>query len=388
MRSDYALWVAAVAATAAFGTWASLALWGRFIRHEEAEARALVAAREAEALAGAEAERRAVEALAASERRHRALTEAGAIAAWRADAAGRVTAVEGWQALTGLDPAGAAGSAEAWLAAVAEPDRGAATAAWRRAVADGTPLDIEFRVAALSGGNRWCRARAVPVPASGEWIGVVEDIDGRRRAEEARMLLAREVNHRAKNMLAVVQAVVRLTRTPDPTQFAAAVSARIAALGRAHDLLSQRDWGDVELTELARGELAAWIEGGRLRLEGPAFRLTPAMVQPMAIALHELATNAAKYGALSPGSAGSVGLGWAVNDAALRLVWEEHGGPPVAPPERRGFGTRVIDASITDQLGGRVEREWLPEGLRCTITLPLKAHEKGEEAEAPSPNQS
>ncbi|MGG5812130.1 HWE histidine kinase domain-containing protein [Falsiroseomonas sp. CW058] len=398
MLADYIIWCGGVAIVAVAGTWLSLRVWNRWIRREEAQALALVRAMEGERDAHRTAEREAARALAASERRHRALTEAGAIAVWQAARDGRITALEGWTAFAGESMADVAGSAHAWLVAVVPEDRGRVSVAWSRAVADGRPLDVEFRVARADGTVRWCRARAVLVPSPGgdpdaaEWIGVVEDVDGRRRAEEARMLLAREVNHRAKNMLAVVQAVVRLTRAGDPESFAAAVSTRIAALGRAHDLLSRRAWGDVALDDLVRGELAPYLalpeaEGDqppRVRISGPPLRLRPGAVQPLAIALHELAVNAAKYGALSAGSAGRVEVGWEVPEAAGAVVvtWREQGGPPLRDtPERRGFGTRVIDASIGDQLRGRVERSWKAEGLCCTLTIPLDRLHAEDEAE-------
>jgi PAS domain S-box-containing protein len=399
----YALWCAAVAAGAFLCTWVSLAGWERWIRREEAEALRQLKLREAEDRARIRTERASAAALAASERRHRALTRAGAIAVWQATQDGRITALEGWAAFTGSDPQGAMGSTNAWLMAVAPEDRGRASLSWRRAIADGKPLDVEFRVLRADRSARWCRARAVrlvPEGAAleqGEWIGVIEDIDSRRRAEEARLLLVREVNHRAKNMLAVVQAVVRLTRAATPEAFVAAVSARIAALSRAHDLLSQQAWGDVALEDLLRGELAAYIgprdaageEAPRVRIAGPPLRLRPEAVQPLAIAVHELAVNAAKYGALSPDGAGFVEISWtlpAPSDGAATLVWQEQGGPAVAaPPARRGFGTRVVDASVQDQLRGRVEREWLPGGLCCRLSIPIdRLHQEEEEDTAPA----
>jgi PAS domain S-box-containing protein len=389
---EYALWILLASLLMGGATWGLLLVWNRALRQEAEQAERLAAARETELRTRAEAQRSAAAALLASERRHRALTEAGAIVIWRAGADGRIAALEGWEAFTGQDPTEVMGSAEAWLGVVTPEDRGRAFGEWVRAVATRSAFDLEFRVRVADGGVRWCRARAVPVPlgeplpggvqapGAGEWIGVMEDIDTRRRAEEARLLLAREVNHRAKNMLAVVQAVVQLTRPDDPRAFAASISARIAALGRAHDLLAGRDWGDVAFAELARGELAPYLiaAGGakgeaRVRLSGPDVRLAAAAVQPIAVALHELSVNAAKYGALSPGHAGRVELSWDLlpAGAGLRISWAETGGPALeAPPKRRGFGTRVVDASVGDQLGGTVERHWRPEGLLCEITLP------------------
>jgi PAS domain S-box-containing protein len=380
------LWGAGIAALAALGTWAALALWARSLRREVREAESTVEARDDMRRRLLLAERQAADALAGSERRHRALTEAGAIIVFQAAPDGRVTAVEGWSAFTGRDPAELIGSAEAWLDAVVREDRARLEAGWKGAVAARRGFDAEFRMRTAAGAARWCRVRAVTVPGppeapdAVEWIAVMEDIDARRRAEEARLLLAREVNHRARNMLAVVQAVVRLTRASEPETYAAAVSARIEALGRAHDLLAQRDWGEVRLEELARGELAAWLspragEPARVRLDGPSLPLPAAAVQPMAIALHELATNAAKYGALS-NDAGMVDLRWRLvgeEGAALHLAWTETGGPKLqAPPVRNGFGTKVIDASVREQLHGTVQRHWEPGGLRCDITLPYR----------------
>jgi PAS domain S-box-containing protein len=386
VAGEYALWVVLASLLMGGGTWVLLLLWNRALRHEAEQAERMAEAREAEAQARAEAQRSAAAALLASERRHRALTEAGAIVIWRAGADGRIAALEGWQAFTGQEPTEVVGSTEAWLAVAAPEDRGRVSGAWARAVAARSAFDLEFRVRVADGSTRWCRARAVPVPAggslpgAGEWIGVMEDIDTRRRAEEARLLLAREVNHRAKNMLAVVQAVVQLTRPADPGAFAASVSTRIAALGRAHDLLAGRDWGDVAFAELAQGELAPYLAGpdaaeheARVRIAGPEVRLAAAAVQPMAVTLHELAVNAAKYGALSPGHAGRVELTWELlpEAAGLRITWAETDGPALeGPPDRRGFGTRVVDASVGEQLGGKVERRWRPEGLLCEITLP------------------
>lgn len=383
------LWGAGIAVLTALGTWAALAVWGRSLRREVSEAEATVETRDGIRQRFRIAERQAAEALAGSERRYRALAEAGAIIVFQAGQDGRITAVEGWAAFTGRDPAELIGSPDAWLDAVVREDRARVEAGWKGALAGRRAFDAEFRMRTAAGAARWCRVRAVTVPGPPtapdaiEWIAVMEDIDARRRAEEVRLLLAREVNHRARNMLAVVQAVVRLTRTSEPETYAAAVSARIEALGRAHDLLAQREWGEVRLEELAEGELAAWLsprpgDAGRVRLDGPSLPLPTAAVQPMAIALHELATNAAKYGALS-NAAGTVDLRWRLageEGATLQLTWAEQGGPELnGPPAQGGFGTRVIDASIRDQLHGSVQRHWQRGGLVCEISLPFeRAH--------------
>ena len=227
----------------------------------------------------------------------------------------------------------------------------------------------------------------VPLEASiGEWFdeegvgyftGVLRDITERRAAEEKQALLAREVDHRAKNALAVVQSIIRLTPADDPKDFAKAVERRVAALGRAHSLLAQGGWAAADLRAVAEKELEAHVrqnEGGSaITLAGPPVLLASTIVQSIAMVLHELTTNAAKHGALSLPD-GRIEVSWEVDraDGVLRLHWKEGGGPPVAPPTRRGFGTRLIQATVRSQLGGTVEKQWEVSGLICEVTVPLE----------------
>lgn len=210
--------------------------------------------------------------------------------------------------------------------------------------------------------------------AAGRVAGVVasgEDITDRRSAEERQMLLTREVDHRAKNALAVVQAIVRLTKADRPADFVAAVEGRVGALARAHTLLAREGWAGGDLEQLIRAELEPYAAADRLAVAGPAIRLAPEAVQPVSMVLHELATNAAKHGALSaPG--GRVGVAWALAaDGGLRLVWTETGERPLpaGPPARRGFGSRLIAGTVAGQLGGTVAFDWRPEGMRCEVTI-------------------
>lgn len=365
-------------------TAASIAAWSRSIRRDHARVLRLIGLQEDAARRQAAAECDAVAALALSERRHRALAEAGALALFLADASGRIRRVDGaWSELTGQPPGEVAGSDRYWVQALHPEDRAAAATAWLQAVATGEPYEAEYRLLAAAGGWRWCRARAVPIrdePEPGheagrvlEWIGVVEDIDARRRAEAQRALLAREVDHRAKNLLAVVQAVVRMAGAGEASM--AVVADRIAALARAHDLLARAEWRGAPLREVAEQELAPYHDPEGLPLaiiHGPEVMLAATATQPVAMLLHELATNAAKHGALARGD--RVHLSWQVDGALLRLRWTETGGNGVAGavPERRGFGSRVIDSTVRGQLGGTIERDWRPEGLDCRIALPLE----------------
>jgi PAS domain S-box-containing protein len=204
------------------------------------------------------------------------------------------------------------------------------------------------------------------------------DITERKRSEEAKMLLAREVDHRAKNALAVVQSVLTLTRTDDPAAFKKAVMGRIAAMALAHTLLARENWNGADLRALLGEELAAYRGGGGLeaavQIDGPLVGLAPGAAQAVAMAIHELATNAAKYGALSlPG--GHVSIAWSKDPATdgLLLVWRERGGPLLAvPPAHRGFGTSLIQSTIVRQLQGNLEMHWDKAGLRCVVGLPEK----------------
>ena len=220
------------------------------------------------------------------------------------------------------------------------------------------------------------------------FTAIMRDISARKADEARRALLMREVDHRAKNALAVVQSVLRLTPRggPGAAAFAAAVEARVDALARVHSLLAEGGWSGADLRAVAERELAPYTAAPRRRgapapgplvsLDGPPVALAAAAAQPFAVVLHELATNAAKHGALSvPG--GAVAVRWragrrAGDDGMLRLRWAEAGGPPVTvSPERRGFGSRVVEATVRGQLGGAVERRWERTGLVVEIAVPL-----------------
>jgi PAS domain S-box-containing protein len=236
---------------------------------------------------------------------------------------------------------------------------------------------IEFRIRRRGGKIRWCIGSAASTlnEATGAThvSGVVLDISDRKADEDRQTLLAREVDHRAKNALALVQALVRLTRADSMEEFVTAVEGRILSLSRVHSILSQSRWEGADLASLLRDELAPFdlADKARIVLDGPDVMLDSSTAQTLALALHELATNTAKYGALSAAS-GRLTVNWRLEGRDLVIHWNEQGGPAVSPPTRQGFGTSAIVAGVKHQQGGDVRFDWKETGLECYLRLPLK----------------
>jgi PAS domain S-box-containing protein len=236
--------------------------------------------------------------------------------------------------------------------------------------------DVEYRTIGKEDGVvRWVAAKGRGI-FDGEdkcvrVIGTAIEITKRKEAEERQDLLAREVDHRARNALAVVQSIVRLTRANSVDGYVMAVEGRIKALARAHALLSDSRWSGADLATLVAEELAPYRIGepDKVQIGGPSVSLLPHMAQALALALHELATNAAKHGALSSMS-GKVTITWKTGPDFLVLHWSETGGPRIAPPPSRSFGLNVIRASIENQLSGKATFDWMPEGIQCTLSIP------------------
>jgi PAS domain S-box-containing protein len=247
--------------------------------------------------------------------------------------------------------------------------------AFRKLSKTANTFQTEFRVIRPNGEVRWCTGTAIASFDEAErliWLsGVTVDITDRKRAEERQILLAEEVDHRARNVVAVVQSIMRLTRAETIDDYIRALDGRIGALSNAHRLLANSRWEGADLNRLVDEEFAPYRAGGRERASacGPVVVLPPANAQTIALALHELATNAAKYGALSAES-GRVNLSWRMEAGRLELLWEESGGPSITPPSRRGYGSRAIVAGIERQLGGAVKFDWRTSGLRCTLSVP------------------
>jgi two-component sensor histidine kinase len=234
--------------------------------------------------------------------------------------------------------------------------------------------EAEFRICRPDGETRWCvGTAAATIDKSGCVVrisGVTVDITERKLAEERQNLLTREVDHRAKNALALAQSIVRLTRADTVKTYVNAVEGRINALARVHTILSLSSWQGAEISKLVDQEIAAYSGSGQIRLSGSEVQLEPATAQTLALALHELVTNSAKYGALSTLS-GQLAIEWEVDDGVLVLTWEETGGPLVQTPTSRGFGTRSLMTSVESQLGGQALFDWRAEGLICKLVIPL-----------------
>ncbi|MFN3458217.1 MAG: sensor histidine kinase [Novosphingobium sp.] len=238
-------------------------------------------------------------------------------------------------------------------------------------------LTIENRFETASG-TRWMlwRNHALEFDATGAWsvaqsTGI--DITERKELEERLELLVGELNHRVKNTLMVVQAMAHQTfRGGDaPALQVSTFTNRLSALSGAHDALSRTNWAGARLSEIVRqGLLICGPDDLRVHIAGPEVLMPASATVSLVMVLHELATNAMKYGALS-GLSGRVSVNWVVNgDGMVEIDWIESGGPAVTPPSRRGFGSRLLTEAVPRQLGGRVKLDYEAKGLRCQIAVP------------------
>ncbi|WP_396593778.1 PAS domain S-box protein [Brevundimonas sp. R86498] len=197
----------------------------------------------------------------------------------------------------------------------------------------------------------------------------VRDISEDRRNKEARDLLMREVDHRARNVLTIVHSLMRLTRADDLESYRNILAGRIDALARAQTSLASRRWEGGLLEDVVREETDALCPHGHYDVAGPEVFLSPEQVQPVSMLLHELATNANKYGAFSEGG-GHVSVTWTLDARRVTLNWRETGGPPVTAPTRQGFGSTLKD-SLARQIGGTLTRDWSPTGLTVALAFPV-----------------
>ena len=312
-----------------------------------------------------------------SERQLQIALRAGRMAAWRLREDSVITPNPDLNTLLGLEP-----SARPTLAELApnylpgELDRiaEAAEAARRRGERH---FEVEHRYRRPDGEVRWFNLRAEAlVNADGMpdgLVGIATDITERKASEERLQFLAREVDHRANNLMGVVESIVALSGGDSVAELRQVLRGRLQALAKAHQLLAASRWAGAELRSLVQEELAPYglgEVGARLRVSGPEVVLQPATAQAIAMVIHELATNATKHGALSAAS-GRVELSWTTEpDEPLRIEWTEQGGPTVRPPRRQGLGLTVIQRALEAQPGGEAQIAWRAEGLAAKFIVP------------------
>jgi two-component sensor histidine kinase len=321
-----------------------------------------------------------------SEQRLRALVNATSDVSYRMSA--------DWREISRLDGRGLAEvfrPSAAWMDEyVPMEDRAAVVAAVGQAIKSKGVYELEHRVRRSDGTLGWILSRAIPLlderGSIVEWFGTASDISQRKSAEEHLRLMVNELNHRVKNSLATVQGIATQTlrRGDIPAEVREALTQRLLALAAAHDVLTDERWrgADVaDLVEAAAAPYAGFDDGQAFVTSGPQLYVPPRIAIALALALHELATNAAKYGALSvPG--GQVHVAWSVSAEArgrrLRLTWREQGGPAVSEPTKAGFGSRLIQRGLSGELGGKVTLDFAPLGLVCQMEAILADDESDE----------
>ena len=288
-----------------------------------------------------------------------------------------------WYEFTGVPDGSTDG--EAWNGMFHPEDQDRAWARWRHSLETGEPYEIEYRLRHRSGDYHWVLGRAMPIrDASGKiirWMGTCTDIHAQKEQAEQNEILGRELSHRIKNIFAVISGLVGLSarQQPEHRDFARSLQQRIASLGRAHEYV--RPHSEQSAPEIISGSLHAVmaeilspypaLEEGRIAIGGEDFTIDDRAATPIALLAHELATNAVKYGSLSVPD-GKVAIRTERVDDAMRLTWIERDGPVVTgAPTREGFGTRLAELSIVNQLGGQFVRDWPAEGMEATATVPL-----------------
>jgi PAS domain S-box-containing protein len=331
--------------------------------------------------------RMAEAALKESRARFHTLVETAPALIFATDRQGRNSFVnERYQSYTGLSLQELCG--DGWLSVIHPEDRTGAHSESADAQLTRRPLERRLRIRRHDGEWRWFLSRTEPVVDASEkspfaWLGISIDINDQVHTEERERLLAREVDHRAKNVLAVVQSLVQLTQANNGVELKAAINGRIQALARSHSLLAASRWQAVELKRLVCEELAAFA--AQVSVSGPDVRLVPSEAQSLGLIIHELVTNAAKYGALSQ-QEGRLQVCWTCieqeGEQRVEVCWDECDGPAVKFPAKSGFGSTLIRTSVEKQLKGTLITEWRPEGLTCKLLFRAAAAPDIESEEA------
>ena len=288
-----------------------------------------------------------------------------------------------WYEYTGVPDGSTDG--DGWNGLFHPDDRDRAWQRWRHSLATGEPYEIEYRLRHRDGDYRWTLGRALPIrDAAGHitrWIGTSTDIHEQRLMMEEREIIAHELSHRIKNIFSVIAGLIGLSARQHPAirEVADDLRDRIMALGRAHDFVrphSEAGGGaeDGRLRGILEQIFAPYggADDSRFLFTGENPAIDDRSATPLALLFHELATNAAKYGALSV-DGGRVRIDVQTEGAAIRIDWREEGGPPVKPAEAEGFGSRLMQLSVERQLGGRMTRDWQPGGLAVSLWIPSRS---------------
>jgi PAS domain S-box-containing protein len=290
-----------------------------------------------------------------------------------------------WYEFTGMPEGSTDG--EEWNGMFHPDDQERAWTTWRHSLETGDPYQIEYRLRRVDGAYRWTLGRALPLRddsgAIVRWFGTCTDIHEQKQASEEREVIAQELSHRIKNIFAVISGLIGFAARakPELKGLAEDLRDRIAALGRAHDFV--RPHSAQSRPQVAQNSLRGLLEelfrpyqsadGQRITIKGGDIDIDDRSATPLALVFHELATNATKYGALVNHD-GRITIEITSGDTEVTLYWAEEGGPPVsAPASVAGFGSQLMEMSAVRQLGGRVARDWRPEGLAVTITTPKSA---------------
>lgn len=304
---------------------------------------------------------------------------AGRMGSWELDlATRRFTTSEYCRVVFGLGPEAPFETVDDLLALIHPDDQAKRQSAVNHAIATGGEMEVEYRTLRPDGGVGWVLARGRAVYENGKAVrmaGISLDITARKAAEERQSLLVHELNHRVKNTLATVQSLAMQTWGGAQGSSAAgeAFLERLFALAGVHDLLSEAAWEGASLDEVVRRTLAPLVrDDGRFSVAGPPVRLVPNAAVTLNMAFHELATNALKYGALSTPT-GRVDIAWRTEAGAVLIDWRETGGPAVATPTHRGFGSNLIERGLARELESEARFTFLPAGLWCQIAIPLSA---------------
>lgn len=313
--------------------------------------------------------------LGESEQRFRTLASQAPVGIFQTDVNGHCLFVnEKWCELAGMPANAALGLG--WVNALHPDDRNRVFREWHEAAQSGREFASEYRFQTPTGRTSWLKGSALALRDAGEgisgYLGSVNDITELKNAQQRQELLINELNHRVKNTLATVQAVAAQTlrgADVDP-DLRERFEGRLLALSSAQNLLTRENWQGADIGALVRQILESHVGADRFHIDGPAFHLAPQAAVALTMAVHELATNAIKYGALS-NETGEVAVCWRVTPcepSMLLFEWRERGGPPVAPATRKGFGSRLIEHSLPRDLEGQACLSFEPDGLVCTIT--------------------